>query len=71
MTVSGPEDFSQDVSTSTILTVAPGMYTLSSDPVRTDDPVVSKIYNLDPAPIECRGNQRNAGKRERHVCFAS
>ena len=53
VTVSGPEGFSQDVSTSTVLTVAPGMYTLSFDPVRTDDPIVSKIYNLvDPAPIE-------------------
>ncbi len=52
VTVSGPEDFSQDVSTSTVLIVAPGMYTLSSDPVRTDDPIVSKVHDLDPIEVE-------------------
>ena len=58
MTVSGPEDFSQKVSASTVLAVAPGMYTLSSDPVWTDGPIVSKVYNPSPDADRGRGNQR-------------
>ena len=52
--VAGANGFSQLVTQSSTLDLTPGVYTLSSDSVRTDNPIVSEIYNLAAplAPIE-------------------
>ncbi len=45
--VAGANGFSQLVASSTTLTdLTPGLYSLSAEAVRTDDPIVSEIYNL-------------------------
>ncbi len=45
--VAGANGFSQLITQSSTLTdLTPGVYTLSSGSVRTDDPIVSEIYNL-------------------------
>ncbi len=51
--VKGANNFEQLVTESGTLDLTPGIYTLSSVSVRTDDPIVSEFYDWTPlAPVE-------------------
>ncbi len=52
--VKGANNFEQLVTESGTLDLTPGIYTLSSVSIRTDDPIVSDFYDLDAplAPVE-------------------
>lgn len=70
--VAGANGFSQLVTQSTtLLDLTPGLYSLSAETVRTDDPIVSEIYNPVAPLATIEVIEWNDGKHERHVCFAS
>ncbi len=55
VTVEGPEDFSQKVSTSTVLTVAPGMYSVVAGNVTDGDDTYTPTVSGSPAEVGSSG----------------